>query len=72
MYIGFLFFFFFFLRICGFALPVSFFCLNWVYFTFRIDVGIFCGLALLQIYIYIFLDFSSKIFWAFFFCLKVE
>ena len=61
-------FFFFFLRIRGFALPVYhllgyFFCLDWVCFTFRIDVGLFCGLALLQIF---FLDFSSKCFWAFF------
>ena len=52
-------FFFFFLRIRGFALPVYhllgyFFCLDWVCFTFRIDVGLFCGLALLQIFFFFF------------------
>ena len=47
-----------------------FFCLDWVCFTFRIDVGLFCGLALLQIFFFFFSDFSSKIFWAFFFFLK--
>ena len=81
MYIGFCFFFcflfFFLVRIRGFALPVyhmlgCFFCLDWVCFTFKIDVGLFCELALLQIYIYIYIyfffsNFSSKIFWAFFF-----
>ena len=81
MYIGFWFLFFifyFFLRICGLVLPVyhllgCFFCLDWVCFTFRIDVGHFCGLALLQKKKKN-LDFSSKFFWDFFvfFCLKVE
>ena len=56
MYIGF-FFFFFFLRIRGFALLfticwVVFFCLDWVCFTFRIDVGLFCGLALLHFFFF--------------------
>ena len=52
VYWGFVFFFFFF-SIRGFALLfticwVVFFCLDWVCFTFRIDVGLFCGLALLH------------------------
>ena len=29
-----------------------FFCLDWVCFTFRIDVGLFCGLALLQFFFF--------------------
>ena len=33
-----------------------FVCLDWVCFTFRIDVGLFCGFTLLQFF--------------FFFCLK--
>ena len=77
VYWGFVFFFFFF-SIRGFALLfticwVVFFCLDWVCFTFRIDVGLFCGLALLQIFFF-FPDFNSKIFlgFFFFFCLKVE
>ena len=63
MYIEFWFFFFFFLeRIRGFAFQFTI-CwviifLDWVSFTFRIDVGLFCGLALLIFF--------------FFFCLKVE
>ena len=52
--------FFFFLESVGllYCLPsvgLFFFCLDWVCFTFRIDIGLFCGLALLQ-YIYIFLN----------------
>ena len=46
-----------------------FFCLDWVCFTFRIDVGLFCGLALLQIFF--FPDFSLKNFFGLFFSLKV-
>ena len=31
-----------------------FFCLYWVCFTFRTVVGLFCGLALLQIFFFFF------------------
>ena len=55
--------FYFFLRICGLVLPVyhllgCFFCLDWVCFTFRIDVGLFCGLALLHFF-FLILECSS-------------
>ena len=51
-----------------------FFSLDWVYnLLFRIDVGLFIflgGFALLQfIYLFIFSDFSSKIFFGLFFLL---
>ena len=55
-------------------LYLIFFSLDWVYILlFRIDVGLFIflgGFALLQfIYLFIFSDFSSKIFFGLFFLL---
>ena len=45
------------------------FSLDWVCFTFRIDVGLFCGLALLQIFF--FFQILVQIFFFFFFNLIV-
>ena len=70
--LGFGFFFFENLWVCFTRLPSvgSFFCLDWVCFTFRIDVGIFCGLALLQIYIYIYFQILVQNFFGLFFLLE--
>ena len=49
-----------------------FFSMDFLYHLLsRIDVGLFCGLGLSQIFFFQ-INFSSKFFWAFFFCLKVE
>ena len=55
-----------------------FFCLDWVCFTFRIDVGLFCGLALLQIFCFFVFFFQILVqnffglFFFFFLFLKVK
>ena len=60
--------FFFFLESVGllYCLPsvglFFFFCLDWVCFTFRIDIGLFCGLALLQYFFF----FNLRVFLIFF------
>ena len=65
------FFFFFFLeRIRGFAFQFTI-CwviifLDWVSFTFRIDVGLFCGLALLIFFFFFLLESGINKFFFFF------